>query len=112
MPIDLSPLRDRFGGVLTTPKDPAYESVRVLFNTRIRTRPAVLAGARTPRTWSRPSGSPGRSECRSRPQRRAPRLRVLPGRGRPRVDIGGLRGVAFDPAPARAVGRRGRRVGD
>ena len=25
MPIDLSPLREHFGGVLTTPKDPAYE---------------------------------------------------------------------------------------
>jgi FAD/FMN-containing dehydrogenase len=43
VPIDLSALRERFGGVLTTPKDPAYERERVLFNTRVRRRPAVLA---------------------------------------------------------------------
>lgn len=45
MPIDLSPLTARFDGVVTTPKDPAYESRRGLFNTRIRRRPAALAQA-------------------------------------------------------------------
>ena len=39
---DLSTLRDNFRGTLITPMDPAYEGARVLFNTRIRTRPAVL----------------------------------------------------------------------
>src|SRR5690606_32646842 len=39
---DLSTLRDNFRGSLITPMDPAYEGARVLFNTRIRTRPSVL----------------------------------------------------------------------
>ena len=49
MPIDLSPLRGQFQGVLTTPKDPSYERERVLFNTRIRRRPAVLQSDRAAR---------------------------------------------------------------
>ena len=39
---DLSALRARFQGDIVTPADPGYESARVLFNARIRTRPAVL----------------------------------------------------------------------
>ncbi len=39
---DLSTLRSRFRGSLITPWDTDYEGARVLFNTRIRTRPAVL----------------------------------------------------------------------
>jgi FAD/FMN-containing dehydrogenase len=35
--------RDRFRGELIPVNDPGYEAARVLFNTRIRTRPAMLA---------------------------------------------------------------------
>jgi FAD/FMN-containing dehydrogenase len=40
--LDLTALRARFQGVIRTPTDPGYESARVLFNTRIRTQPAVI----------------------------------------------------------------------
>jgi FAD/FMN-containing dehydrogenase len=43
VPVDLSPLREHFQGVITTPSSPTYERERVLFNTRIRYRPQVLA---------------------------------------------------------------------
>jgi FAD/FMN-containing dehydrogenase len=43
VPVDLSRLRDTFRGRIVTPYDPAYEGARVLFNNRIRTRPAALA---------------------------------------------------------------------
>lgn len=39
---DLSALRDHFRGTIITASDPGYEAARVLFNTRIRTRPAIL----------------------------------------------------------------------
>ncbi len=39
---DLTALRQTFRGTIVTPFDPGYEAARVLFNTRIRTRPAVL----------------------------------------------------------------------
>ena len=42
MPADLSKLRARFRGSILTPSDPGYERGRVLFNTRIRTRPAIV----------------------------------------------------------------------
>ncbi|MEU7868922.1 FAD-binding oxidoreductase [Dactylosporangium sp. NPDC049140] len=42
MRLDLTPLAG-FHGELLTPYDPAYEGARVLFNTRIRTRPALIA---------------------------------------------------------------------
>ncbi len=40
--LDLTALQDRFQGEILTPTDPGYESARVLFNTRIRTQPAVI----------------------------------------------------------------------
>jgi len=39
---DLTALRDTFRGSVISAYDPGYEAARVLFNTRIRTRPAVL----------------------------------------------------------------------
>ncbi|WP_238011076.1 FAD-binding oxidoreductase [Dactylosporangium sp. AC04546] len=42
MRLDLSGLAS-FRGSLITPYDPGYEGARVLFNTRVRTRPALLA---------------------------------------------------------------------
>jgi FAD/FMN-containing dehydrogenase len=40
--LDLTALQARFGGEILTPTDPGYESARVLFNTRIRTQPALI----------------------------------------------------------------------
>ncbi len=45
MPADLSHLRTTFRGDIITPYDPSYESARILFNSRIRTRPAALCRA-------------------------------------------------------------------
>ncbi|GAA3303750.1 FAD-binding oxidoreductase [Dactylosporangium vinaceum] len=42
MRLDLSPLNG-FRGSLVTPYEPDYEAVRGLFNTRVRTRPALIA---------------------------------------------------------------------
>ena len=42
---DLTALRARFHGTVRTPSDVDYEAARVLFNTRIRTRPAALCRA-------------------------------------------------------------------
>ena len=39
---DVTALRQVFRGTVVTPFDPGYEAARVLFNTRFRTRPAVL----------------------------------------------------------------------
>src|SRR3954466_7157067 len=39
---DLTALRKSFRGDVLSAYDPGYEAARVLFNTRIRTRPAVL----------------------------------------------------------------------
>ncbi|GAA1512811.1 FAD-binding oxidoreductase [Dactylosporangium maewongense] len=43
MRLDLARLRDSFHGTLVTPYDHGYEAARVLFNTRVRTRPALIA---------------------------------------------------------------------
>jgi len=103
VPIDLSPLRDRFGGVLTTPKDPSYERERVLFNTRIRRRPEVLARCSSTEDvaaavrFARDVGMPfavrggGHHACGF----------SLAENGLV-VDTGGLRGVSFDPATSSA----------
>lgn len=42
MKAELAALRGRFHGTIVTGYEPEYESARVLFNTRIRTRPAVI----------------------------------------------------------------------
>jgi FAD/FMN-containing dehydrogenase len=42
MAVDLSALRAGFRGRIITPYDPEYEGARVVFNNRVRTRPAVL----------------------------------------------------------------------
>ena len=39
---DLPALRAGFHGTVLSPYDPGYEEARVLFNTRVRTRPVVL----------------------------------------------------------------------
>jgi FAD/FMN-containing dehydrogenase len=47
MPVDLSGLRAGFRGTIVTPYDPSYEGARVVFNNRVRTRPAVLCQSRS-----------------------------------------------------------------
>ena len=47
MPVDLSGLRAGFRGAIITPYDPSYEGARVVFNNRVRTRPAVLCRCRS-----------------------------------------------------------------
>ena len=47
MPVDLSGLRAGFSGTIVTPYDPSYEGARVVFNNRVRTRPAVLCQCRS-----------------------------------------------------------------
>ncbi|HZM74233.1 MAG TPA: FAD-binding oxidoreductase [Candidatus Limnocylindrales bacterium] len=46
MRVDLSRLRESFGGGIVTPFDPVYEGARVLFNNRVRSRPAVICRCR------------------------------------------------------------------
>ena len=43
----LDELQQRFGGTLLTPPDAGYEQARVLFNTMITRRPAVIAQCST-----------------------------------------------------------------
>jgi FAD/FMN-containing dehydrogenase len=47
MPVDLSGLRAGFRGTIVTPYEPSYEGARVVFNNRVRTRPAVLCQSRS-----------------------------------------------------------------
>jgi FAD/FMN-containing dehydrogenase len=101
---DLSVLRERFRGAIVTPTDPRYEAARVLFNTRIRTRPAVLCLCSCTEDvveavrFAREAGLPvsirsgGHHACGF----------SLVDRGVV-VDVGGMKGVAFDPAAATAV---------
>ncbi len=104
MVLDLSRLRESFRGEIVTPYDPAYEGARVLFNSRVRTRPAVMCRCSstddvvTAIRFAREAGLPlairggGHHAC-----------------GFSLVDDGlvvdtrGLTHVAFDPATATAV---------
>lgn len=98
---DLSGLRERFRGAIVTPTDPRYEAARVLFNTRIRTRPAVLCLCSGTEDvveavrFARDAGLPvavrsgGHHACGF----------SLVDRGLV-IDVGGMRSVAFDPAAA------------
>ena len=108
MPVDLSPLREHFQGVITTPSSPTFERERVLFNTRIRRRPQVLARCSSTEDvvaavrFARDVGMPfavrggGHHACGF----------SLAEDGLV-VDTGGLRGVSFDAATGTAVAGAG-----
>ncbi len=108
MPLDLSGLIARFRGAVTTPMDPSYESRRVLFNTRIRTRPAVLChcvdvdDVVTAVRFAREARLPlsvrggGHHACG-----------FSLAEGGLVVDLSALRDVAFDPATATALAGAG-----
>jgi FAD/FMN-containing dehydrogenase len=101
MQLDLAKLRERFRGAIVTPTDPRYEATRVLFNTRIRTRPAALCLCSSTQDvveavrFARDAGLPlsvrsgGHHACGF----------SLVDRGVV-VDVGGMTDLAFDPAAA------------
>ncbi len=105
---DLSTLRSRFRGVIVTPSDPWYEGARVLFNTRIRTRPAILCRCGDTDDvveavrFARDVGLPvsirggGHHACG---------FSLVD--GGLVVDTGSMRGVGFDPLAATAVAEAG-----
>jgi FAD/FMN-containing dehydrogenase len=105
---DLSQLREGFRGAIITPTDPRYEGARVLFNTRVRTRPAVLCLCRSTEDvvaavrFARDAGLPlsirggGHHACGF----------SLVDRGVV-VDVGGMKDVAFDQAAATVVAGAG-----
>jgi FAD/FMN-containing dehydrogenase len=101
---DLSALRSTFRGPIVTPSDPGYESARVLFNTRVRTRPAVLCrcedtddvvtAVRFAREAKLPVAVRGGGH-------HASGFSLVD--GGVVIDVGGLKQVDFDPATATAV---------
>jgi FAD/FMN-containing dehydrogenase len=104
VPLDLTRLRHSFDGTIVTPFDPWYEGARVLFNNRVRTRPSVLcrcAGTQdvvAAVRFARESGLPvavrggGHHACGF----------SLVDDGLV-IDVGGMKGVSFDPATATVV---------
>ena len=105
---DLSDLQDRFRGDIITTNDPRYEPARVLFNTRIRTRPSILcrcAGTEdvvAAVRFARDAGLPvsirsgGHHACG---------FSLVD--GGVVLDVGGMKHVEFDPATATAVAEAG-----
>ncbi|HTJ35137.1 MAG TPA: FAD-binding oxidoreductase [Dactylosporangium sp.] len=104
MRLDLSGLSSSFRGSLITPYDPDYESARVLFNTRVRTRPALIArcadagdvaaAIRFAREQELPLSVRGGGH-------HASGLSLV--EGGVVVDVGGMRDVVFDPASGTAT---------
>jgi len=104
VPVDLSRLRETFRGTIVTPYDPWYEGARVVFNNRVRTRPAVLAQCRDTGDvvaavrFAREAGLPvsvrggGHHACGF----------SLVDDGLV-IDVRALRQLAFDPGPATVV---------
>ncbi|GAA2601915.1 FAD-binding oxidoreductase [Dactylosporangium fulvum] len=100
MRLDLSGLAS-FTGRLITPYDPGYEAARVLFNTRVRTRPALIAqcageaDVAAAIRFARDNGLPLSVRGGGH---HASGLSLV--EGGVVVDVGGMRAVAFDPAAA------------
>jgi FAD/FMN-containing dehydrogenase len=105
---DLSKLRERFRGAIVTPTDPRYEGARVLFNTRIRTRPAVLCLCSSTEDvveavrFARDAGLP--LSIRGGGHHASGFSLVDSGVV---VDVGGMKDVAFDPTTATVVAAAG-----
>src|SRR5262245_27995589 len=95
----INALRGRFHGAIVTPADPGYEGTRVLFNTQIRTRPALLCRCRDTADvveavrFASDNSLPvsvrggGHHACG-----------FCLAEGGVVVDVGALRGIDFDPA--------------
>ena len=103
---DLTALRKSFRGAVVSEFDPGYEAARVLFNTRIRTRPAVLCRCAdtqdvvTAVRFARDAGLPVSVRGGGH---HASGLSLVD-RGLV-IDVGGLRGIAYDQKAAEvAVG--------
>lgn len=98
---DLTALRSSFRGAVVSAYDPGYEAARVLFNTRIRTRPAVLCRCAdtqdvvTAVRFARDAGLP--VAVRGGGHHASGLSLVDQGLV---IDVGGLRGIAFDQAAA------------
>jgi FAD/FMN-containing dehydrogenase len=98
---DLSALRSTFRGDVISAYDPGYESARVLFNTRIRTRPAALclcadtSDVVTAVRFARDAGLP--VAVRGGGHHASGLSLVDNGVV---IDVGGLRDIAFDRAAA------------
>ncbi|GAA1741165.1 FAD-binding oxidoreductase [Luedemannella helvata] len=108
MPLDLSSLRAGFTGTIVTPYDPSYEGARVLFNNRIRTRPAAIARC----------ADEADVAAAVRFAREAGLAVAVRGGGHHAagfslvdgglvIDTGGLKDLAFDPATATVVAGAG-----
>ncbi|WP_433364124.1 FAD-binding oxidoreductase [Actinoplanes sp. CA-142083] len=96
---DLTALRDSFRGDVISAYDPGFEAARVLFNTRIRTRPAALCRCAdtqdvvTAVRFARDAGLP--VAVRGGGHHASGLSLVDDGLV---IDVGGLRDVAFDSA--------------
>jgi FAD/FMN-containing dehydrogenase len=94
---DLTALRKSFRGAVVSAYDPGYEAARVLFNTRIRTRPAVLCRCAdtddvvTAMRFARDAGLP--VAVRGGGHHASGLSLVDQGLV---IDVGGLRGIALD----------------
>jgi FAD/FMN-containing dehydrogenase len=102
--IDTSGLRSRFRGEVLTTYDTGYEGARVLFNTRVRNRPAVICRCTS-------TGDVVEAVRFARDNGLAVSVRSgghsAPGfclaDGGLVVDVGPMKGIEFDPATATAV---------
>src|SRR3954462_5425476 len=98
---DLTAFRSSFHGAVVSAYDPGYEAARVLFNTRIRTRPAVLCRCAdtqdvvTAVRFARDAGLP--VAVRGGGHHASGLSLVDQGLV---IDVGGLRGIALDQAAA------------
>lgn len=103
MRIDTSGLKRRFKGEIVSTYDTGYEAARVLFNTRVRNRPALLARCADTGDvveavrFAREAGLP--VSVRSGGHN-APGFCLVD--GGLVIDVGGMRGIAFDPSTATA----------
>jgi FAD/FMN-containing dehydrogenase len=104
MRVDVESLRRVFRGAVLTAADPGFEDARVLFNRDVRTRPALLCRCAGPDDvaravrFARDAGLP--IAVRGGGHHAAGFSLVEDGLV---VDLGAMRGVAFDPGSATAV---------
>jgi FAD/FMN-containing dehydrogenase len=101
---DLSAFRGAFSGTVLVPDDDGYEAARVLFNRRVRTRPAILCQCRSTGdvvqavAFAQSAGLP--VAVRGGGHHASGFSLVEQGLV---IDVAAMKAVAFDPASARAV---------